>query len=341
MAMVGNALGEVQNVTIVLENPAHFHGPDGSSVHVQPGSYHVGVGSDGHLLLGATQAPEPHRMVLQAFKLWHPFSLNAPLAVTIDGGHDAWNVVLLLPGGAALQATGSLRSSGRAGTPAFVTDRDVAQAIIMRFPLPGVVAKLLYPFNAATVPSVLGTLWGTIQPGSRPTSFVPGSAPPNWVSTTVAACLAAPGASCPGIGQSKPRNPTASEPQLVSTTSVTVTSMLTWAGQTVELLVTAQVVNTGGMARYMTWTDLYRHVPGTNDPFTFNGVIVATGTPPPNPPPPGHISWAEESASDLTSPSHRGAPTEFELRVNGITQAYRSCEYLGHYPGGTPELRCS
>jgi len=126
----------------------------------------------------------------------------------------------------------------------------------------------------------------------------------------------------------------------VSTTPVTVKSLLSWAGQTVELLVTAQVANPGGMARYMTWTDLYRQVPAANGPLTFPSVIVGTGTPPPHPPPPGQKTWEQETAYDFTSPSGRGGPTEFELRVNGITQAFRSCEYVGHYPGA-PELRCS
>jgi len=125
----------------------------------------------------------------------------------------------------------------------------------------------------------------------------------------------------------------------VSTTSVSITSVFSWVGQTVELLVTAQVVNTGGKMRYMTWTDLYRQVPTVKGPLTFPGVIVATGTPPP--PPPSSVTWEQETASDFTSPSGRGPQIEFELRVNGITGAVRICEYLTHYPGGAPELRCS
>jgi len=342
MAMVGESLGELHNVTIVLESTAHFHAPNGSNIQVHPGAYHVSVWPDGHLLLGATQKPGQHGTVLRAFRIWHSFRLTSPLVVNIGAEHDSLHIVLLLPGGGALQSTVSLRPAARlADTPTFVTAHDLAQSIITRFPGPP--PKYFHPFNAATVLAVPSTrpLWGTIDPGSQPTTFVPGSVPPNWLSATVTACAAAPGASCPGVGMSEPRNPPPSDPQLVSTTLVTVKSLLSWAGQIVELLVTAQVVNTGGIMRYMTWTDLYRQVPAANGPLTFPRVIVATGTPPPHPPQPGKMSWEQETAYDFTSPSGRGAPTEFELRVNGITQAFRSCEYLGHYPGGVPELRCS
>ena len=341
MATVAEARGELHNVTIVLESAAHFHARDGSDVQVHPGAYHVSLGPDGDLTLGAMQKPERHGTVLRAFGIWHPFRLTAPLALSIAAEHDRLHLVLLLPGGGALQSTGSLQPAARlADTPPFVTPHDLAQAIITRFP--GPLPKYHHPFNAATVIAVPGIRpWGTIDPGSQPTSFAPGSEPPNWIGATVTACAATPGIACPGLGTSVPRNPPTSEPQLVSTTSVSIKPVFSWVGQTVELLVTAQVVNTGGKMRYMTWTDMYQQVPVANGPFTFPGVIVATGTPPPNPPPPGQRTWAEETASDFTSPSGRGPQIEFELRVNGITGAVRICEYLTHYPGGAPELRCS
>jgi len=339
MVKVEEPFGELHNVTIVLESTAHFHARDGSDVQVHPGAYHVSIGPDGHLALGAMQKPEQHGTVLRAFRIWHSFRLTGPLAVSIAAQHDSLHIVLLLPGGGALQSTGSLRPAARlADTPTFVTPHDLAQAIITRFP--GPLPKHVHPFNAATVLAVPGIRpWGTIDPGNQPTPFGPGSAPPNWISATVTACKAAPGAHCPGVGTPVRRNPPASEPQLVSATAVSVKSVLSWAGLIVELLVTAQVVNTGGTMRYMTWTDLYRQVPAANGSLTFPGVIVATGTPPPPPPP--SVTWEQETAADFTSPSSHGQLTEFELRVNGITQAFRSCEYLTDYPGGAPELRCN
>jgi hypothetical protein len=340
MTTAGRSPGELDNATIALESPAYFHAPDGSEVHLHAGSHRVEFGPDGHLHVGSMQKGEGHGRPLRTLKFWHAFSLTAPLAVSVAAEHDSLHIVLLLAGGGALQSTGSLRPTARlADTPTFVTPHDLAQAIIMKFPDP---LSPHHSFNAATVLSTPGTrsLWATIEPGSHPSTFVPVSVPPQWISTTVTACKAAPGAYCPGVGTPVLRNPPA-EPQLVSTTPVIVKSLLSWAGQSVVLFVTAQVVNTGGPMRYMTWTDVYRQVPTTNGPLTFPGVIVANGTPPPHPPPPGRRTWEEETAFDMTSPSGRGAPTEFELHVNGITQAFRSCEYLGHFPGGTPELRCS
>src|SRR5215470_12802021 len=258
MATVAEPRSELHNITIVLESTAHFHARDGSDVQVHPGAYHVSLGPDGDLALGAMQKPERHGTVLRAFGIWHPFRLTAPLALSIAAEHDRLHLVLLLPGGGALQSTGSLRPAARlADTPPFVTPHDLAQAIITQFPLSP--RKHSHPFNAATVmavPGIRGTQWSTIDPGNKPTPFGPGSVPPNWISATVTTCAPAPGASCPGVGTTVPRNPPASEPQLVSTTSVSVESLLSWAGLTVELLVTAQVVNTGGDLRFMTWTDL-------------------------------------------------------------------------------------
>src|SRR5438128_1849283 len=137
MAMVGESPGELHNVTIVFESTAHFHAPDGSDVQVHPGAYHVSIGRDGHLLLGAVQTPERHGTVLRALRIWHSFRLTAPLAVSIAAEHDSLHIVLQLPGGGALQSTGSLRPAARlAGTPTFVTAHDLAQAIITRFPGP-------------------------------------------------------------------------------------------------------------------------------------------------------------------------------------------------------------
>jgi len=97
MAMVGESLGELHNVTIVLESTAHFHAPNGSNIQVHPGAYHVSVGPDGHLLLGATQKPGQHGTVLRAFRIWHSFRLTSPLVVSIGAEHDSLHIVLLLP----------------------------------------------------------------------------------------------------------------------------------------------------------------------------------------------------------------------------------------------------
>src|SRR5690348_13171316 len=78
MAKVEEPFGELHNVTIVLESTAHFHARDGSDVQVHPGAYHVSIGPDGHLALGAMQKPEQHGTVLRAFRIWHSFRLTAP-----------------------------------------------------------------------------------------------------------------------------------------------------------------------------------------------------------------------------------------------------------------------
>ena len=122
---------------------------------------------------------------------------------------------------------------------------------------------------------------------------------------------------------------------------------LSWAGRTVDLVATTQVTTPGGYARYMTIRDVYRMVPAANGPVIFQNVIAATALPENHFPIYRGKTRGEEAAYDLTSPSGRGAPTLFELHVNGITQAYKDCEYFGNFPIGAPEpvgppqLRCA
>jgi hypothetical protein len=92
----------------------------------------------------------------------------------------------------------------------------------------------------------------------------------------------------------------------------------------------------------MTWRDWYHIVPTAHGPVTFPGVIVANArvytsghTPP------AGKTWGDVAADMLTSPSGMGAPTDFELFVDGISVAAMRCGYIGHgTPGGPPALKC-
>jgi len=124
-----------------------------------------------------------------------------------------------------------------------------------------------------------------------------------------------------------------------SVTPVTVTSTVSMVGRVVQLRVTSHVVTIGiPTILSMTWTDVYQIVPQVAGPVTFPGVIVATGRVPTTPPAPT-TSWAAEVQKRFTSPTGRGAPTRFELRLDGIWITDKTCEYLGRFPG-SPELRC-
>jgi hypothetical protein len=346
MSIVTDSHDALHNVTIILDKTLHFSAPDGSAVEVGPGSHRVDLGADGHLQLASLEAPHHPGQPLRTFNVWHRLALDAPLSVIVIGEGHAHHIVLLLPGGAALQSTGSPHRQAEHHTqsPKFVTTADLAQAILDWTPSPSLpVLRFTFPFTRPSVlkVGVVSQPWGTIEPDSKATPFLPGSVPPTWISATVAVCKASPGASCapPGTPQSRTIGT-----QLFSLTSVTVKSMLTWAGKTVDLVATTQVTNPGGCcSRYMTVTDVYRMVPGANGPITFQNVIAATALPEDDRPIYKGKTRGEEAAYDLTGypgyppPGGRGAPTLFELHVNGITQAYKDCEYFGNFPFGAPE----
>jgi hypothetical protein len=127
----------------------------------------------------------------------------------------------------------------------------------------------------------------------------------------------------------------------VSTTDVTATFSggLLLSGKAVELLVTAHVVSIGyATILSMTWQDTYRIVPGANGPVTFPGVVLVTGRT--SGEPPAGTTWPAILQQQLYSPSGRGVPTVFELRVDGVILAEQTFFYFASYSGGPPpEIR--
>ena len=338
MSTIIDSRNALQTATITLERPLHFATAGGGHVEMHPGSYRVDIDATGHLELDAFESLHGAGKALHTFTTWHPFTLDAPVGVTVPADHDGQHIVVLLPNGSALQATGSLRRDEVRAHPAFATPDALAEALLAWTPSPRW-PTVHFPFNRLTVLMMFGRLapaWGTIKPGTQPTPFIAPGIAPTWIDAVVAECKTAPGATmiAPGTHEDRKTLPD----QLVSLVPVTVKSMLSWAGKTIELLVTSQVVSPGGYARYMRWTDTYATVASSNAPYTFQNVIAASALVYHYLPLYVGKTAGEEAAYILTSPSGRGAPTAFELRVNGVTQAFKDCEYLGHFPG-TPELR--
>ena len=272
---------------------------------------------------------------------------------------------MLFPGGAALLAIGWSGGS----PPRTMSDPTVslAEAVFHWLP-PSLVAAPL-PFDKSFLLQPWVMIWGTIEPGLSPTGFGPSNVPPNWFNATVATCEVPPAGSAMPIGTgtgsgsyppgSKVGPPTGAGMEsgwvpfppgtdvrrgafpsyIQSVTPVTVTSTVSMVGRVVQLRVTSHVVTIGiPTILSMTWTDVYQIVPQVAGPVTFPGVIVATGRVPTTPPAPT-TSWAAEVQKRFTSPTGRGAPTRFELRLDGIWITDKTCEYLGRFPG-SPELRC-
>jgi hypothetical protein len=320
-------------MTITLDATVHFTGGESRELELPPGDYLADASAEGGLHLTSVDGQSDWR--IPALPTWHGFRLRSPLALTIPTEKDERHVLVLLPGGAALWSSGSI-GTREADSPTTVSTSAIAEHILYKH---GSMFGVL-PFDRSLLSSSSSKpLWGTIEPGDSPSSFGPGGVPPHWISATVATSYGGPGQP----GQPSPTgSPVRRGPfpgYIVSVTPATVNWPLSMTGRVVQLHVTSHIVSVGlPTVLFMTWTDVYQMVPQTFGPVTFPGVIVATGHVPTRPPAPG-TSWPAEVAKMFTSSSGQGAPTEFELRVEGVTVATRSCQFQGRFPG-TPALSC-
>jgi len=91
---------------ITLDRPAHFTAFDGSDVEIAAGAYRIEVAGESHLRL-LSEAAGP--VEIEATKLAHEEAVAAPMAMAVaeENGDDEVHVVLMLPGGYALDAVGS------------------------------------------------------------------------------------------------------------------------------------------------------------------------------------------------------------------------------------------
>ena len=320
--------------------PLAFAAEKGEPIVVEAGLYRVEASDDGRIVLvsdtgEATPVP--------TVRDWHDQAFDAPVALDVERG-DEHALVLLLPGGVALHSSGSygqVRSGDMAGP---VHDLTTFYEGIFK------IHKL--KFGSFFNPNLWTLNWGKVLPTTPAAPFVPASFPPNWVSTKVVTCEVPPAGSygpggpgtASGISPFQPGEVVLRGPfkgYYVSTTDViaTFSGGLLLAGKAVELLVTAHVVSIGyPTILSMTWQDTYRIVPGVNGPVTFAGVVLATGRT--SGEPPAGTTWPAIFQERLYSPSGRGVPTIFELRVDGVTLAEQTFFYFASYSGGPPpEIR--
>jgi hypothetical protein len=97
----------VQRPTVTFDRAIHFIAGEGSDVQLLPGTYGVEQAGQGHLRLvpGDNQAP----IEMQATSIAHDELLPAPVSMAVieEGQDDTLHLVLLLPSGQGLDATGS------------------------------------------------------------------------------------------------------------------------------------------------------------------------------------------------------------------------------------------
>ncbi|MBA2566114.1 MAG: hypothetical protein H0V09_11955 [Gemmatimonadetes bacterium] len=349
--------------TIHLDRSARFVAPGGDTVELAPGAYRVQVGGDGHLILTSADGRNTH--ALQASITWHELNLTSPLALHVPGSgpgtrsggesrapeDDGGQILLSHPGGCALWAMKPGETPSRAERAHRALGATTLAEAVLKWQPVTAVGPL--PFDK----SLLSQVWrvspkavGTIEPGASPSGFGPSNIPPYWISAAVSTQYVPPagsyGGGGPGTASGVPMSPPGTEVRrgafpgyLISVTPVMVASSLSIAGRLVRLLVTSHVIDIGfPTILSTTWTDVYQLVPQGGGPATFPEVIVATGHVPTTPPAP-NTTWAAEVAKRLTAAAGSGAPTLFELQVDGITIAERICRYNARFPQ-SPELLC-
>ena len=321
-------------MTIAFEESVRFPAPDGE-VEVPAGEYGADVAGDGSLRLITTDAGREWR--IPGSPTWHDFPLTSPLALCVPGEGEERHVLLMFPGGTAVSSVGLIRGRADARAAASLPIPMVAEHVVTK--AMRMFGELPFERSMLTSPSTRA-LWGTIEPGLSPSPFFPPAGmPPHWIGATVATAYGGPGQPGQPTPPGSPVRRGAFPGYLVSVTPVTADWPLSMVGRVVQLHVTSHVISLGlPTILFATWTDVYQVVPQTTGPVSFPEVIVATGRVPAVPAPPG-TSWSIEVAKRFTSASGQGAPTGFELRVDGVTVGTRDCQFKGAFPG-SPALSC-
>ncbi|TKB69809.1 MAG: hypothetical protein E8D45_13580 [Nitrospira sp.] len=120
--------------TLTLEQPVHFTASDSSDVMADAGTYTVGTLVGSRLRLNAEgRAP----LFIEAQATTHSEELKSPLAVTIAGEDaDVLHVVLLLPNGQALDATGTISGARPRGVnSALLSAAQIHMAVLQQGPV--------------------------------------------------------------------------------------------------------------------------------------------------------------------------------------------------------------
>jgi len=91
---------------VEFDKTVHFQSSDGKDIVLAPGGYTVEVAEAG-LLLTSTDKEGSEGVVVRAQPTTHQEDVEAPEPVAVSGGEDQQVVMMVMPGGKALQAIGT------------------------------------------------------------------------------------------------------------------------------------------------------------------------------------------------------------------------------------------
>lgn len=159
------------SLAISIEQPSHFTAPDGTDVLVAAGTYRVEQSAETYLRLVAA-TPQPG-LEIQATATRHEVTVASPLALAIaeEGQADEIHLVLLLPDGQGLDATGSFSGTrSRASRSQPISRFQIQQAMSQYQPL---AQQRGYSSVLRVLPAAAAAM--------TPTETVVTSGPGNWV----------------------------------------------------------------------------------------------------------------------------------------------------------------
>ena len=165
----GTGWGAAESPITRLDKAGHFTAPDGSDVLVGAGTYRVEQSAETHLRLIA-EPPQP-AIEIRATPTAHEETVTAPLAVVIaeEGQEDEIHLVLLLPDGLGLDATGTFsgtRSRGSRVKPINQQQMQQAMTQFQSITQPSSSSPLLRVPQAAVTPTTPTESVGTSDLGN-------------------------------------------------------------------------------------------------------------------------------------------------------------------------------
>jgi len=345
VGVVDSNPGEVIDPSVIeLPKSIHFTTPEGNSVVVPAGSYSVEQGGESQLRFSSSEGAAP--IIVAAVTTEHDFDVAHPLVLGISGDGDSHHIVLLQPGGKALDAAGSA-SEIRTRAPITALGKLQIAAGVQTTVLnrPGVVAAL-GPLDRFRFSNYV------ITPSNPASLFGGCTKPAGWVSAAIASSQVAPaGSTNPVTGPGRetgvnpfppgtPWNRGAFPGYFCSNVSVTVSNNRPLQSGAYQLLATSYIFS-GGVSNVLSMfvTDVYQQQTGAgNTTITFPQVVAATGRMPT--PRPGQDQATMLQVDRYYSTLPTGAPVKFELKIDGVTWAEKHCLFKGYGWPQAPTLKC-
>lgn len=115
---------------ISFEQAVHFTTPDGQDAVVGAGSYRVELAGQSDLRL--VSPGEKQMVLLKAQRTSHQDKLPVPVVLSVPDEGDSLHLVLLLPGGKALETVGSYRQVQTRGLPELLTPTQLHDALLRK-----------------------------------------------------------------------------------------------------------------------------------------------------------------------------------------------------------------